>query len=544
MLSCYFARRPFDAAQLRCPWGRGVMPPVSADARSDLSSRFLRVRERARQHLVDTSSPNERLTLELLTEVCGFEIADLRAASSRYVVSPLPEASLTAQILVWMPSATISTVEDADMYLACCRAVPRALDENAAELAAGRMDGQTPVRRLLERAAEQISSYLASPLATDPILAALPQGLNESFGSHLEDIVVKTIRPAFERYLAELKDQSWPTARDDDHAGIRWVPGGDEAYEDAIVTNTTLPLTGEHLHELGLELVSRLRQEAAGIASVLGWYTGFADVRDRLRTDPGLYYRDAATMLSDADSAMRRASIVVPQWVTDQLLPPCVLTPMSPLESPNGVLGRYETAPLSRESPARYWLNVMSPRSRATYETEVLTFHESIPGHHVQMATSQELMNESSFRRLVHVLVYSEGWALYMEQFADEVGLYTSDISRLGMISFMLWRACRLVVDTGLHRFGWTRNQAIAYLHENTILTAKNIENEVDRYIAFPASSLGYMVGRIAIESLRNQAVSNTSSPEENRRFFTRLLGSGPMTMRCLEKVMGCKIEV
>ncbi len=544
MLSCFYARRPLDAAQLGCQWGRGVMPPVSADACSDLARRFTNVRARANDLLGEDTSPDDRVTLELIAEMCGYEIADLRAESSRYVVSPLPEAGLSSQILVWLPSATIGSSADEELYLASCRAIPQALEDSAEELAAGRLHGQFPVRHLLERACEQIDKYLKTPLATDPILSALPRGAAASVLAELTTIVSERLRPAFARYVAMLRDDAWPSARGDDRAGIGWLPGGDEIYEQAIVTNTTLKLSSERVHEIGLGLVAKLRHDAEQIAVALGWPPSFAKVRDRMRSDPELRYADGNSMLRDAELAMRRASAAVPLWITDQPMSECALVPMGTLESPNGVLGRYETAPMSRSTPARYWLNILRPSSRATYETEVLSFHESIPGHHTQISASQQLATVSRFRSLVHVLAYSEGWALYMEHFADEIGLYSSEISRLGMASFALWRACRLVVDTGLHRFRWTREQAIDYLRENTILTMKNIENEVDRYIAFPASALGYMIGRLAMSSLRSGMIKDPSSPAENRQFFTRLLGSGPLTIRRLETVMGCRIDI
>jgi uncharacterized protein (DUF885 family) len=217
---------------------------------------------------------------------------------------------------------------------------------------------------------------------------------------------------------------------------------------------------------------------------------------------------------------------------------------MSPLEMRNGVLGRYETAPLDRHRPGRYWLNTRHPQRRPRYEIEALTFHESVPGHHVEVSKSQAAVAGSPFRQLVGVLPYREGWALYMERYASEVGLYTSPLMRLGMISFALWRACRLVVDSGLHLLGWGRDEAIDFMWGNTVLTRGNIENEVDRYIAHPGSALGYMVGCIAMASMRAQLVTDSSSAAQNKRFFSHLLGSGPLSLDLLSTTMNVAIEI
>ena len=186
------------------------------------------------------------------------------------------------------------------------------------------------------------------------------------------------------------------------------------------------------MHERGLDLITDLKAEAAAVAARLGWRGTFDDTRDRLRTDRSLAYADADDMLAVARAAMDRATAQVPTWITDLPAASCEVRPMHPWEAPHGVLGHYETAPLDRSGPAVYWLNTADPTSRGRFEGEALAFHESVPGHHLEIAASQEITSESEFRRLVQVLPYSEGWALYMERFADEIGLYSDDLARLG----------------------------------------------------------------------------------------------------------------
>lgn len=547
MLACYFSRRPFDAARLGCGWARGMMPPVDQDAADDLVTRYRQISSEISTLPAAGLTPEDQLTCKLMREVIGYEIASLRAGSFRYVISPLPEAGLAAQILLFLPSAALRSAADAEDFARSCAGIPAALERGTAELAAGRRHRQLPVRHLVERSIEQIHRYLATPLADDPYLAAcataeLPG--SSSLASDLAAVVEKRVRPAFARYARALQEQAWPSARDSDEPGLCWIDGGEEIYRHAVREHTTLAIDPDYLHSLGMRLIGELQQEAAGVAADMGWPRDFGLVRDRLRHDPSLFFGSAADMLAAASTAMNRAALAVPVWITDLPAATCEVRPMSPLEVRNGVLGRYETAPLDRSGPARYWLNTANSSRQPRYEIEALTHHESVPGHHIEMSRNQEAGIASPFRQLISILPYREGWALHMERVADEIGLYTGNEARLGMISFALWRAARLVVDTGLHLRRWTRSEGIGFLCRNTILTQQNIENEVDRYIAHPASALGYMVGCLVIGEMRRKLVTDSASPAQNRRFYGRLLQHGPLTLNCLEATMNIPVAI
>ena len=547
MLQLYFARRPFAAGQLGIRWGRGAMPPVGQDASDDLIGGFQRVRADLRAALAADLSDRDRMTCRLMEEICGYEIASLQIGWHRFTVSPLPEAGLAAQTLVFLPYATLSGTDDVDAFLLTCAGIDDTLARGTAELALGRGRGQLPVRRLVQRSIEQIQLYLDTPVDRDPFLLAVSApGAPVSSGQirGLRRVVVDRIRPAFARYADDLRGTVLGSARDDDHPGLDWIPQGAAAYSAMVAEHTTLPETAEHWHGVGRDLVRDLQQQAVAIGRDLGWIGSFDDIRDRMRADPALRYRDAEQMLATAGSAMDRAHAAVPTWITDLPSADCMVRPMHHLEAPNGVLGHYETAPLDRSGPAVYWLNTADPTSRPAFEAEALAFHESIPGHHLEIATSQELTIGSEFRRLVQIVPYTEGWALYMERFADEIGLYSDDVARLGMISFGLWRAGRLVVDSGLHALRWTRRQAVDYLWDNTILTRTNISNEIDRYIAHPGSALGYMVGQLAIQQLRAAAVPDPSSAPDVRRFHHGLLQQGPLTLGLLSSVTGVQLAI
>ena len=548
LVGSYLRRRPLTAAQLGEPsWREQLLPVVAAEAEDDLAARIADIRARLTAVAAGELTAEDRLTLEMMTELSGYELAALKARSSRFVVTPLPEAGLTAQLLLFLPEASISSDSDLETFASACAQIPQALQDSLSELAAGRAAGQHPVAHLTQRAIEQIEQYLSTPLARDRYVltaSSAPCPAASRLAAELSARVAAAVRPAFRRYCDVLRSEVLPQARGSDRPGLRWLPGGEQIYRSAVLEHTTLDVGPDQVHHAGLELVARIRRSAETTAADLDWAPDFPQIRDRLRADQNLYFASAEQMLAAAEEAMRKAELAVPLWISDLPEATCEVRQMNPLETRNGVLGHYQSAPLDRHRPGRYWLNTADPASHPVYEAEALAHHESIPGHHIEISKSQEAPVSSPFRRLAEVTPYREGWALYMEQFADEIGLYSGPLARLGMLSFQLWRACRLVVDTGMHQLGWSRDQAIAFMWDNTILTRGNIENEVDRYIACPGQALGYMTGQLAFQQLRSARVRESASPAQNRSFHSSVLEHGPLTLGCLSRSVGVELAV
>lgn len=548
VIGCYLAVRAFDAAVLGEPvWDRQLLPAISTGAQDDLATRIRHAQAELAAIEPTAFATDDQLTLAMMTELTGYDIDALAARAPRYVVSPLPEAGLTAALLLFLPQASVGTDAALGTFVRAVREIPAALTDSLAELAAGRAAGQNPVAHLTERAAGQIDLYLATPPERDPYVAAArsascPAG--PRLADELRQLVTGAIRPAFRRYRDALASEVLPCARDTSRPGLCWLPGGPDSYRAAVRAHTTLDIGPEEIHQAGLELGARIQREAGQVAQLLGWEPDFASVRDRLRSDRSLYFRTADEMIAAADAAMRRAMAAVPDWICELPAATCEVRLMDPLETRNGVLGRYQSAPLDRHAPSMYWLNTASPARRPVYEAQALAHHESVPGHHIEVSKSQEAAIGSRFRQLAEVTPYREGWALYMERFADQIGLYSGPLDRLGMLSFQLWRAGRLVVDTGMHEHGWSREQAIGYLWDNTILTRENVENEVDRYIACPGQALGYMAGQLAFQRLRAASVADSSSAAQHRAFHSRVLAHGPLTLSCLGRSLGVELAV
>ena len=543
LTGCYLRHRPLTAAQLGDPaWGQQLLPIVTSDAAADLAGQIGGIRQRLALIPAGELAAEDQLTLGMMTELSGYELGDLAAGPSRYVVTPLPEAGLTSQLILWLPQASISDDIDLGTFVRACEQIPQVLAGSLAELSAGRADGHHPVGHLAVRAVEQIEQYLSSPLDADRYVQAARSAPGQdaaAAAARISTLVGSAIRPAFRRYCDAIAGEVLPSARGTDRPGLSWLPGGEQIYQAAVRQHTTLDTTPEQVREQGLDLVQRLRREVEETAAGLGWTPSFAAVRDRLRADADLYFTSAEQMLATARAAMSRALAAVPIWIADLPAATCEVREMSPLETRNGVLGRYESAPLDRSRPGYYTLSTADPRTRPVYEAEALAHHESVPGHHIEIAKSQEARIGSRLRQLAEVTPYREGWALYMERFADEIGLYSGPLDRLGMLSFQLWRAGRLVVDTGLHALGWSRDEAIGFLWDNTILTRGNVENEVDRYIACPGQALGYMTGQLAFERLRSVLVRESASPAQNRAFHSAVLEHGPLTLGCLGRSVG-----
>src|SRR6266700_2968955 len=259
----------------------------------------------------------------------------------------------------------------------------------------------------------------------------------------------------------------------------------------------------------------------------------------RLRDDPALRFGTAEEILAAAGDALARAELALPEAFLAYDLVPCRVEEIDPVEAKDSVLGYYLPPSADGVRPGTFEVNTYAPATRTRFEYDALSFHESVPGHHLQFALAQRLRGIPEFRRFAYVTSYCEGWALYCERLADELGLYGGDLERLGMVSFDAWRACRLVVDTGMHALGWSRDRAVGFMRDNTALSESNIANEVDRYIAWPGQATAYMSGRLRIRSLRDQARDRLGAAFDLRAFHDAVLSSGPVPLDTLDEIAG-----
>jgi uncharacterized protein (DUF885 family) len=345
------------------------------------------------------------------------------------------------------------------------------------------------------------------------------------------------VLPALSGLRAVLEREILPRARGDDRPGIGALPGGAAAYRVLIREQTSLSAgecDPEAIHALGLAEVARIRSEMAELGARVFGTRELAEIQRRLREDPAMHFASREEVRGAAEEALFRAQARVADAFGSLPRAACVVVPIPEHEERDTTIAYYREPAPDGSRPGRYFVNTFAPQTRTRYEAEVLAFHEAVPGHHLQIALAQERADLPAFRRHGGSTAFVEGWALYTERLCDELGLYSGDLDRLGMLSFDAWRASRLVVDTGLHAKGWSRAQAIRFMTENTLLAENNVVNEVDRYIAWPAQALAYKLGQREILALRERARSTLGARFRLAEFHDRLLENGAVTLSVL----------
>lgn len=437
---------------------------------------------------------------------------------------------------------TVDAPADGERLVARYRAIGHATDDAIANLrvglAAGRVENATSVKLTIE----QLDAALAKPLdawALRAPAAAAHDGWTadqrSTFAADVDRALAEAIRPAFVRYRDALRDEILPRARPDDRVGVKFLPGGDACYRAAIARHATRALDPADVHRIGLDELAKIHAEMRDLGERLFGTRDLAAIFDRLRTDPALYFADADAIEAKAEATLRRAEAALPDALGRRPKTPCRVRRVPDHVAPYAYVAWYSQPNPDGSKPGEYFVNTYAPTTRPIYEAEALAFHESVPGHHTQIALSQEDGEVPAFRRHLYVTAFAEGWALYAERLADELGLYSSDLDRLGRLSFDSWRAARLVVDTGLHAEGWSRAQAVAFFLANTPLAENNVRNEVDRYVTWPGQALGYKLGELEIRRLRAERERALGPAFDRRAFHDALLRGGDVPLPLLE---------
>ena len=335
-------------------------------------------------------------------------------------------------------------------------------------------------------------------------------------------------------------------ARPDTEPGLVHQRDGEALYRAAIAHHTSLPLAecnAAAIHEFGLAEVARILAEMSVVGQRVFGTGDLMEIQRRLRTDPAMHFTDGAEIVAKAQDSLRRAEAGLRGFFGIRHQAPCEIREIPAHEAPNSTIAYYREPEASGTRPGIYYVNTYAPTTRTRYEAEVLAFHEAVPGHHLQIAVAQEREGLPLFLRHTGWTAFIEGWALYTERLCDEMDLYSGDMDRLGMLSFDAWRASRLVVDTGLHAFGWSREQAIEYMASHTLLALNNIENEVDRYIAWPGQALAYKIGQREILNLRDAARTAFGTEFRYPDFHDVVLRDGAVPLTTLRRNVHSWVE-
>ena len=438
-------------------------------------------------------------------------------------------------------SVRFRRLEDYEDYLQRLREVPRYVGQHIENMRAGITDGFVAPLVVLESVLPTVAAPAGKEVGQSAFFAPfrdLPDSLAEADRTRLEsearEVIGLQVLPALEG-LAEFLDTEYRlNARSS--IGASELPEGADYYRQRIRAMTTLDLSPDEIHATGLAEVARIRSEMLAIVEELEFEGGIEAFVAFLRTDPRFYAETEQELLGRASLIAKKVDGILPGWFRMMPRTPYGIMPMPAEMAPTGTTARYWSAPRGGNRGGYYWLNTYALDQRPLYELPALTVHEAVPGHHLQIALAREMEGVPEFRRALGFTAFVEGWALYTEWLGIEMGIYTNPYEHFGRLSYEMWRACRLVIDTGIHARGWTRDQAVSFLAGNTSLSLTNVENEINRYIAWPGQALGYKLGELKIRELRRRAEEALGAEFDVRAFHDAVLANGALPLPMLEQ--------
>lgn len=502
---------------------------------ADMAGTFRSILEGAESLATNGLSLQEQVTRALLIHQCRSVLDRVETPFLRVPVDPYlgPHTRLLSDTR----QNTVQSSEQAEALLGRYAAIPSFLEQAASVQSKCAARGQAPAAAAVARVISQLDGYLASGLEDDPFLVLkVPDKEGDAWRERAEKLVVDVVRPAFARYRSTLEDEVAPKGRPDERCGLSWISEGVEIYDRLIAIYTQLETSAEEIHRIGEQWATEIN--AAEWVEIGGPAFGAVtrdEVFERLHGDPELRFGSEVEMLEHARDALERAWDAVDDWFDARPETPCQVVEVPRATAPAMPPAYYMQPPIDRSRPGTYFLNTFEPTKRDRFEYESIHFHEGIPGHHFDRSLASELEGIPTFRRYAQVYAHTEGWGLYAERLADEMGLYSSDFDRLGMVSADAWRAGRLVTDTGLHALGWSRSQAVDFLEQWTPIGRLTIEQEVDRYIAMPGQALSYKMGQLEIMRLRSHAEETLGERFDIKGFHNTMLVDGAMPLPMLE---------
>ena len=429
---------------------------------------------------------------------------------------------------------------DYDSYLGRLKAYSKYTDDHIEVMREGIRRGYVLPAIVLEGYEDTISSHIYDEPTKSPLytpFTKLPDQIAESSRIRITkegaELIESHVIPSYARFLKFINEEYLPASRNS--IGASALPNGREFYRHRVRKYTTLDVSPEEVHEIGISEVRRIRNEMEAIPEQLEFEGSFAEFLTHLRTDPKFYPKDVESYKKEVAYILKKMDGQLPQLFGKLPRTPYGIKEIPAYIAPKTTAAYYQPPSGDGRIAGFYFINTYNLKSRPLYQLEALSLHEAVPGHHLQLALQQELENMPAFRKYNGFTAFIEGWALYSERLGLETGFYQDPYSDFGRLSYEMWRACRLVVDTGIHYLGWTREQAIEFMSENTALSRHNIVAEVDRYISWPGQALAYKMGELKIRELRTLAEKELGSEFDIRDFHDVVLGSGAVPLTVLE---------
>ncbi len=463
--------------------------------------------------------------------------------------TPLTAESGFHASMAFLPSVMpFKKAQDFEDYIRRLEALPRYFEQNIYWMKQGIEAGNTLPKAVLSGYEQGISSFIVDDakqsLFYKPVSGEAPVGIDAAQYTQIQQRVERAISekviPAYQGYFDFMVKQYIPSARDT--IGVADTPNGTEYYANRAKYYTTTDMTPEQIHQLGLKEVKRIRGEMSQIIKSLNFDGSFADFVAFLRTDPQFYAKTPEALLKQAAYIAKQMDAKLPSLFKTLPRQPYGVAPVPDHLAPKYTTGRYVGS--SRDDqPGYYWVNTYSLDKRPLYVLEALTLHEAVPGHHLQNALNREMTDVPPHRQYSYISAFGEGWGLYSEYLGLEAGFYQDPYSDFGRLTYEMWRACRLVVDTGMHVMGWSRDKAIDFLASNTALSTHNVRTEIDRYITWPGQALSYKMGELTIKRLRKEAETALKENFDLRQFHDEVLKNGSVPLNVLEQQIRAYIE-
>ncbi len=491
----------------------------------------------ARARVVDPASlsADEKITREVLMFLTEKD-ADLKEMrTAEFEVSHT--MGMQAMLPVMVPQLPLLEPAHAEAMIPKMRGLARALREVASRLRDGVAAGKTPMRSTAEKSITQVDGMLAIPPAENPLGRFTgPQGWTgeAAWRDQVAKMLQTDLLPALKEWRDTVADHVVPAGRPEDRPGLCHLPDGEETYRRAVAFYTTTDRTPEAIHQIGLDQIKKLGDEYRQLGKEALGTSDLSEIFSRLRDDPALHFSDGPAIVAASEKALATAKAAMGAWFGRLPKADCVVA-----ETPTGPAAFYFRPAADGSRPGTFFVNTADPTRWGRYEIEAMAYHEGIPGHHLQLSIAGELEGGiPEFRKRAYIAAYGEGWGLYTERLADEMGIYSGPLERIGMLSADSMRAGRLVIDTGLHAMGWTRQQAIDYFRANSPMSQATVEGEVDRYISVPGQALSYMIGRLEIMRMRDEAKKKLGTRFDIKGFHDTVLGSGLVPLSTLDRMV------
>ena len=459
-----------------------------------------------------------------------------------YLIPILNEGGFHTRVL-WRTNSMIITAEQAERYLTYLEDIPRYFDENIALMRTGAELGIAQPLEGLENYEATYDPYIVEDPSTSIFYKPFqnkPESIPTEEWDRITESAQKTINESVTTAYADLKEffeeEYYPNTRPE--LGAATMPDGEAYYEHKVRYYTTLDMTPDEVFDLGMQEVERIRSEMEQIITDLEFEGSFQDFIDFLRTDEQFYPKTADELLKEASYIAKSIDGQLPSLFGRLPRQPYGVVPVPAYLAENYTGGRYSGSPLTSNRGGQYWVNTTKLNSRTLYTLEALTLHEAVPGHHLQIALTAEMETLPTFRRNMYINAFGEGWGLYAEYLGYELGRYEDPYSEFGRLTYEMWRACRLVIDTGIHYKGWSKDKAVDFLASNSALSLHEVNTEINRYITWPGQALAYKMGELTIKRLRTHAEEELGEDFDIKEFHDAILSKGTVTMTILEEII------